>query len=107
MPENLEKNLTVVEKAGLARIKQGDTTARLIPHFNWITPSPKSRLAKEEKMKAEEHEHPLLASSGKVFMVNVTDDGNCAYSSVIVSLKHARCTQPGCFKGKITRETLW
>ena len=65
MPENLEKNLTVVEKAGLAKIKQGDTTGRLVPHFNWITKSPKFRLSKEEKTKAEEHEHHLLASSGK------------------------------------------
>ena len=102
----LEKNLTVIEKAGLAKIKQSDTAARLVPHFNWITKSPKSCLSKEEKTKAEEHEHPLLASSGKGFMVNVTGDGNCAYSSAIASLKHARRTQPGQFKGKITCETL-
>ena len=32
-------------------------------------------------------------------MVNVTGDGNCTYLSVISSLKYARRTQPGCFKG--------
>ena len=31
-----------------------------------------SPLSREETKKVEEHEHPLLATSGKVFMVNVT-----------------------------------
>ena len=61
MPENLEKNLTVVEKTGLAKIKQGDTAARLVPHYNWITAS--LPLSREEKTKVEEHEHPLLAAT--------------------------------------------
>ena len=56
-----------------------------------------SPLSREETKKVEEHEHPLLAASGKVFMVNFTGDGDCAYSSVIASFKHAHCTDPGCF----------
>ena len=34
-------------------------------------------------------------------MANVTGDGDCAYSSVIASLKHARRTDPGRFNKKI------
>ena len=59
---------------------------------NWIMTSP---LSHEEK-KVEEHEHPLLAASRKVFMISVTGDGDCAYSSVIASLKHTHRTDPGC-----------
>ena len=95
--------MTIVEKAGLARIKRDGTAARLVPHYNWITAS--LPLSRQEKSKVEEHKHPLLAASGKVFMVNVAGDGNYAYSSVIASLKHARRTDHGRFNNKNTCET--
>ena len=95
--EYLEKNLTDVEKEGLATIKKNDKDAKLVAHYNWLRKSPPSC---KEKQTVEDHEHRLLPVCQKHYMVHVPGNGHCAYASVIAGLKHAHHTDPNCFQGK-------